>query len=95
VIGPPGPRPQDTNIRVVAEAEDAAQIVATGGAVTAQISGNKATFAPVATLAPKARVTMTVTVKALKPGDTRFKVQMISDQLGRPVEKTESTNFYP
>lgn len=83
-----------TNIRVVAGVEEAGQVVATGGDAQAQVAGNKVTFAPVATLAPKASVKLTVTVKAVKAADSRFRVQMSSDQIGRPVEETEATNFY-
>ena len=45
-------------------------------------------------MAPGEKATWTVTVKALKAGDVRFKTKMTSDQLGRPVEETEATNLY-
>jgi hypothetical protein len=35
-----------------------------------------------------------VVVRAVEPGDVRMKVTLTSDQLTRPVEKTEATNFY-
>ena len=35
-----------------------------------------------------------VVVKAIKPGDVRFRVTMNSDQLTRDVEETEATKFY-
>ena len=51
-------------------------------------------FQPLATLAPKAKATWRVKVKSVGGGDVRFRVSMTSDQLGRPVEETEATNFY-
>ena len=56
--------------------------------------GKTVTFAPLASLAPKAKTSWKVVVKGVKAGDTRFKVSMTSDQMTRPVEETESTNFY-
>ena len=68
--------------------------MAAGGDATAKVAGNTVTFGPIASLAPKARATMTVTVKAIKVADTRFSVEMKSDQIDRPVNETEATNFY-
>ena len=45
-------------------------------------------------LQPGARAEWQVVVKAVKAGDVRFKVEMTSDQLSRPVEETEATNLY-
>ena len=84
----------DTNISIVCTLEGNHQYVSSSGATTASAVGNKVTFAPLRSLAPKAKVTWRVVVKAAKAGDVRFKVTMNTDQLTRPVEETESTNFY-
>jgi uncharacterized repeat protein (TIGR01451 family) len=54
-------------------------------------------YQPVKTLAPGATVIYEVFVKALKPGDVRFKVDVTADQLrvGGPVHEEESTTIYP
>ena len=52
------------------------------------------TFAPLRTLAPKAKATWRVVVKAVEQDDTRFKVSMNTDEFERPVEETEATNLY-
>lgn len=83
-----------TNIKIVAGLEDFLQFVSAGGATNATSDGKTVTFAPLATLAPKAKASWKVVVKGVKAGDTRFKVTMNSDQMNRPVEETESTNFY-
>ncbi|MDB5297005.1 MAG: hypothetical protein JWO31_2988 [Phycisphaerales bacterium] len=62
-----------------------------GGATPVTASGQNLTFAPVAALAPGAEVNWTVEVKAAKPGDARFYVEMTSGSLSRPVAENEST----
>lgn len=83
-----------TNIKIVAALEDFEQFISCGGATAGTSDGKTVTFAPLASLAPKAKTSWKVVVKGVKAGDTRFKVSMTSDQMTRPVEETESTNFY-
>lgn len=85
----------DTNVVVKGILEDTMGYDSCGGATAGTFDGvSTVTFAPLPALAPKAKAVWTVKVKALKPGDVRFKTTLTSDQLTRPVEKTESTNFY-
>jgi len=84
----------DTNIRIVGTMEDSQSYVSSSGATTGTAAGQKVTFAPLASLAPKAKAEWRVVVKALKAGDVRFSVQLDSDMLQRPVNETESTNQY-
>lgn len=83
-----------TNIKIVATLEDSMKFVAAGGATAATSDGKTITFAALPSLAAKAEAKWTVTVTAAKDGDVRFKTTMTSDQLTRPVEETEATNFY-
>jgi len=83
-----------TNIRIVCTLEDNEQYVSSSGATRGTIEGNAVTFAPLRSLAPKAKATWRVVVKAVKTGDVRFKVTMNTDQLTRPVEETEATHLY-
>lgn len=85
---------QDTNITVKAVLEDAMQYVSSSGATSGSFADGTVTFAPLPSLAPKAKATWQVVVKAVKAGDVRFKVVMNTEQLGRDVEETEATNFY-
>jgi len=89
----------DRNILVTVGLEAAHGFVAGGGAT--QVAGAPSTagggtfsFQPYASLAPKQVITWTVRVKALQPGDHRFKITLDSDAIDRPVEETESTHFY-
>lgn len=83
-----------TNISIVCTLEDNEQYVSSSGATIGAIEGNTVTFAPLRSLAPKAKATWRVVVKAVKTGDVRFKVTMNTDQITRPVEETEATHLY-
>jgi len=83
-----------TNVKLVCTAEaETMQIVSTTGG-TATVDGVKVTFAAIPTLAPKAQQTYTVVVKSLKAGQVQLKAESSSDQITRPLIKTETTNFY-
>ena len=58
------------------------------------VKGKVLTFAPLKSLAPKAKVTYRLITKGIKAGDTRFKVSLISDQMTSPAGETESTHIY-
>ena len=83
-----------TNISIVCTLEANMQYVSSSGATRGSAEGNKVTFAPLGSLAPKAKAVWRVNVKALKAGDVRFTVAMNSDQLQRPVDETEATHLY-
>ena len=84
----------DTNIKIVCTLEDNEQYVSSSGATRGSVMGNIVTFEPLPSLAPKAKATWRVTVKAVKAGDVRFTAAMNSDQLTRPVQETEATHLY-
>jgi uncharacterized repeat protein (TIGR01451 family) len=83
-----------TNISIVCTLEDNEQYVSSSGATSGTVSGKTVTFAPLRSLAPKAKATWRVVIKAVKAGDVRFTVVMNTDQLTRPVQETESTHLY-
>ncbi len=83
-----------TNVKLVSELEQQMEYVESKGDTNGKANGKTISFEPLATLAPKAHATWTVTVKAIAEGDVRFKTTLTSDQLGRPVDELESTTFY-
>lgn len=83
-----------TNIKLVCGLEDQMELLSAAGDTKETVEGKTITFSPIGSLAPKAKATYKVNVKAAKPGDVRFKASITSDQLGRPVEETEATNFF-
>ncbi len=68
-------------------------VSASGETETSAVDGT-ISFQPLDSLAPGARATWKVVVRAVDAGDVRFRVTMDSDQLTRNVEETEATNFY-
>jgi len=68
--------------------------VSSTGPTQVSAQGKSVSFAPLATLAPKAKAVYKVTVKGVGEGDVRFKVEMKSDQMDTPVMETESTRIY-
>lgn len=84
----------DTDIQIKCKLEDTMQFVSASGATAGSAAGGVVTFQPLGTLAPKAKATWKVEVKASKAGDVRFQTSLTSKQLGREVMETEATNFY-
>jgi uncharacterized repeat protein (TIGR01451 family) len=85
---------EGTNIVVACTLPPEQEYVSSTGPTQAKVEGETAAFAPLPSLAPKAKVTYRVVVKGVKAGDVRFKVSMTSDQVKTPVEETESTHVY-
>jgi len=84
----------DTNIRIACGFDNGMQFVTTSGPTTGSPTGNGVVFAPLPALGPGEQATWRVVVKAVAQGDMRFAVRMESDELTRPVDETEATNFY-
>ena len=83
-----------TNIKIECVLEDAHELISATGATKSTHSNRQITFTPLPSLGAKKQATWRVRVKAADQGDIRFKVRMTSDQIKRPVEETEATNFY-
>ena len=81
-------------VQVTAVVEDAEEIIATDGPTPLTVEGNTAKSMPLASLAPQAKATWRITVKARRPGDVRFRATMTTAELGRNVEETEATQLY-
>lgn len=84
----------DTNILINCFLEEHMQYVSSSGVTRGVLVGSTVKFNPLPSLAAGEKVSWEVVVKAIKPGDVRFRVTMNSDQLIRDVEETEATNFY-
>jgi uncharacterized repeat protein (TIGR01451 family) len=84
----------DTNVVITAELPDEFKFVSADGPTDAKRNGNKITFEPLDSLAPKEKVVYTVTAKAQSTGDVRFRVTLKTDQTTKPVMENESTHIY-
>jgi len=58
------------------------------------VSGQTVSFPPVSLLKAKQTITYTITVKGVKPGDSRNKITLNATELRTPVEEEESTTVY-
>jgi len=83
-----------TNIVIECTLPDEQAFVSATGPTKTTIKGKTITFAPLKSLAPKAKTTYRVVVKGIKAGDVRFKVSLTSDQMTSPAGETESTHIY-
>jgi len=83
-----------TNIKLVCQLEDQMEFVSATGLTGGKAEGKTVTFAPLASLGAKGKAVWQVVVKAKDAADVRFRINVTSDQLTRPVEESESSNFY-
>jgi uncharacterized repeat protein (TIGR01451 family) len=68
--------------------------VAAEGPTRHMLEGERVVFDGLAQLAPKADTTYRLRVKALKAGDLRTRIQLLTDDMQTPVTKEESTRVY-
>jgi hypothetical protein len=83
-----------TNLAIKAEVPPEQMYVRSSGPTAGEAKDNWVKFAAVPRLEPGKKVVFDVITKALKDGDSRFKVTLTGDQLESPVFKTESTHLY-
>ena len=83
-----------TKITAKCYLEDEMEFVSTSGATKGKFENGVLTFEPLPELAPQAEAKWSIIVKAVKPGDVRFKAEVRSEQLTKPVTMVEPTNFY-
>ena len=83
-----------TNIVVACTLPPAEEFLSAQGPTKETVKGKQVTFAPLKSLAPKAKAVYRVVVKGTQTGDVRFKVSLTSDQMTSPAEETESTHIY-
>jgi uncharacterized repeat protein (TIGR01451 family) len=68
--------------------------VSAAGPTNGTVSERSIRFAPLATLAPKAKAVYRIVARGMRPGDGRFRATLKSDQIETVVEETESTHVY-
>jgi uncharacterized repeat protein (TIGR01451 family) len=83
-----------TRVQVAATVPNEMAIVRVTGAAEHQVGGQRVLYDPL-TLAVGGDARYEITVKALKPGDVRFRAELTADQLpAGPVHEEESTLIY-
>jgi uncharacterized repeat protein (TIGR01451 family) len=84
----------ETDIHVVATIPAQMEVKSVQGPTKAHEDGKQLIFDVLPRLAPRADAIYRVNVKALKPGDVRFKLEVTSTNLKEPVIKMEATRIY-
>jgi uncharacterized repeat protein (TIGR01451 family) len=84
----------ETGIRLLCAVPPKMEVMTGQGPTRFHAEGNLVSFEPVAKLAPRGDAVFRIRVKALAPGDVRFKAQVTSVNLPEPVVQVESTQIY-
>jgi uncharacterized repeat protein (TIGR01451 family) len=83
-----------TGIRIMATVPTGMVITGASGPTAYRIQAPHVLFQPLARLASGAEATYQVRVRGQQVGDWRFKVQLTTDQGGRPLQEEQSTRVY-
>lgn len=83
-----------SNVQIGALLPEQLRLMDAQGATRHSAQGNRLLFEPIPRLSPKADTTYRIRVKAVAPGDLRFRVQLMTDNMQAPVTKEESTRVY-
>ncbi|MCG8449236.1 MAG: hypothetical protein MI725_06625 [Pirellulales bacterium] len=83
-----------SNVQVVAILPPGLRALSGQGETRHTIQGERVSFAPIPSLAPKADTTYRIQVQGTRPGDQRLRVQITTDEIQQPITKEESTRVY-
>ncbi|HEV3023849.1 MAG TPA: hypothetical protein VGX76_15345, partial [Pirellulales bacterium] len=83
-----------TNVQLLVSLPQELKPTGAEGPARHEIAGQDVQFQPLAKLAPKAETTYRIHVDCLSPGDLRVQVQLLTDEMDKPVTKEESTRVY-
>jgi hypothetical protein len=80
-----------SNVRITATVTDGLTPMNADGPSSNRVQGQQIIFEPVPQLAAQGELLFRIKAKGRTPGDWRFKAQLTSDQLQRPVSKEAGT----
>ncbi|MEN9574911.1 MAG: hypothetical protein RL514_2766 [Verrucomicrobiota bacterium] len=83
-----------TGIRITCTVPDSQEFVFGSGTTPVRATGRALTMEVLPTLDAKAKASWRVLTKALRPDDSRFRVEFSSDQFEKPIHEDESTRLY-
>jgi uncharacterized repeat protein (TIGR01451 family) len=83
-----------TNVRLAITLPPEMKPMAAEGPSRNLVEGGRVSFDGLARLAPKGDMTYRVRAQALRPGDLRTRIQLMTDEMTTPVTKEESTRVY-
>jgi uncharacterized repeat protein (TIGR01451 family) len=82
------------NVRLVVTLPEGLLPVWAEGPTAHRAQGQQVFFEPLAQMAPRAEAVYRVRARALRPGDYRFRAELVADSLVRPIVAEESTHAY-
>jgi uncharacterized repeat protein (TIGR01451 family) len=83
-----------SRLQIVATFPPEMKPVSGEGPTRQTVEGQRIIFEPMQRLGPKADITYRVIGQCLKPGDARMQVELMADEMQKPVVKEESTRVY-
>lgn len=85
---------ESTNVQITAVLPPELTAVSAEGPTRFDVVGQQVRFEPLPRLAARQETTYRIVVAGAQPGDARFRVQLLSDDMRTPVTKEESTRVY-
>ena len=83
-----------TDLRLICTLSASQEFSSATGATEVDVAGGTVTMKALSVLAPKAQAVWQVVVRAARPEDARFKVELRGDQYDRPIDEDEATHQY-
>lgn len=83
-----------TNVQLVADLSEGTSAAGATGPTVGRVSGQQIQFDPIPQFGVKGEAVYRVRVRGDQPGDLRFRVRLVCDQIKTPVIKEENTRFY-
>lgn len=83
-----------SNLQIAALLSDDLRPLAAAGPTRHILDGQRVLFDALDRLAPKEEITFRVRAQALRAGDARIRVQLVTDEINKPITKEESTRVY-
>jgi uncharacterized repeat protein (TIGR01451 family) len=82
------------NVRVAVSLPPGLQVVSAEGETQHTSQAGVLAFEPLPQLAPKSDSLFRVRVQGIRPGDQRVTVEVVTDDLGQPIRREESTRVF-
>lgn len=84
----------DSNVGLEVQLPSQMKLISASGDTQGTIDGNNVSFAPIPELGAKQILEYRVVAEGIERGDARFRAQMSSDMLTKPVPEEEATQVY-
>ena len=79
-----------SGVKVKLQLSEQLTFVTSDGPVKATVANGEVSFAPLQAIGPQKAQTLTIVLKAIRPGEARLKLQIDSDQLSRPLTRDDA-----